>query len=101
MFTNINITDNSKQFKYIIEYIPSNTDKTATIAYADGLQINNEKIDEVFFYDQNTSHIKCGNHWYPIIEDSLKYISELNVATGLIRLYFPGERKSFACTAIV
>lgn len=89
MFTNINITNNSTQFKYIIEYIPSGSNKTTDVEYANGLQINNEQIDEVFFYDKNISHIKCGNHWYPITEDSLKNISKLNTTLGLIRLYFP------------
>ena len=62
MYTNINITNNSDQFKYIIEYIPSSWDKECNIDYLNGVMINDEFAEQISFTYNEQNYIKYKNH---------------------------------------
>lgn len=77
LYTNINIANNSNQFKYVLEYIPSNNTFSNNTKYVNGIDIqceNNEdeweRKDYVLFlhnYIENTpQYIKHHNHWHDI-----------------------------------
>lgn len=89
MYTNINITNNSDQFKYIIEYIPSSWDKECNIDYLNGVMINDEFAEQISFTYNEQNYIKYNNHWYSVNEKPsnqfIPKISKLNT----IRIYFP------------
>lgn len=94
MYTNINITNNTDQFKYIIEYIPRDVKyHNLKINYSNGVDIRDRDdicIDDiVFLYDENDYIGKYNDHWYNTVPShDYKYVpNDYNV--GSIRLYFP------------
>lgn len=86
MFTNINISNSTEQFKYVVEY--KKTLNQSYHSFADGVTIKstNEYIDDILFDYDLTSHFKHNGHWYPINSNTQPNIKCLN---GIIRLYFP------------
>lgn len=90
MYTNINITNNLDQFKYIVEYIPGEKwQKNCNINYLNGMIIQNEFINQIsFMYDDNNC-VKYNNHWYNMKDNALNQFIPDNFELNKIRLYFP------------
>lgn len=100
LLTNINLTDGSEQFQYVVEYVKTGSDYTDTnnpaIGYVRNLQYGSGDdallFDDIMFVNNNedTKPIKFHNDWYNM---SVTSIENEHIPTphnsSKIRLYFP------------
>ena len=89
MFTNVNIKNESNQFKYVVQYIRDDVYTQSSIAYANNIQLEGTTLDGIWIVDEQLEYIKHTNHWYPMIVQGVKDYLPLNPNYGTIRVYFP------------
>lgn len=89
MYTNINITNNSDHFKYIVEYLPQEWQEDCGIDYLNGMMIQNEFVKQISFIYDNKECIKYNNHWYNLNDVAINSFIPNNPKLNRIRLYFP------------
>ncbi len=84
-YTNINILDNNRRFKYIIEYkddIENISRENLSYSLTDNLRVD-------FFNSQDTKYIRVDNYWNKYLGDTtIDYIPE-SYNLSSVNLYFP------------
>lgn len=92
LFTNINITNSTESFKYILEYIKSDTRSEFQTDYLNGMELCEPKVysNDILFIHDNIQHIKHHNHWHKIdTSEATSYYTPNVSKEGVMRLYFP------------
>lgn len=101
MFTNINITNNEDQYKYVTEYIQSDLSITSDIWYIEkrkntdtdieiDIDIDSDGDGDIIFPNNNDVLICNKNYWYPAQNPiPTKSFCPKNTKSSKIRLYFP------------
>ena len=92
LFTNVNITNNTDTFKYVLEYIKNDARVEFQMDYLNGMDLCDPliHIDDILFIHDNIQHVKHFNHWHNIknVETAIAYTPNIS-KEGVIRLYFP------------
>lgn len=90
MYTNINISNNIDQFKYVIEYIEQDGLSNLNLKYLNNLKIHNEYVDDIIFINNENDYLNNNNHWCKINnEEAIHDYIPQTYKEGFIRLYFP------------
>lgn len=88
MYTNINILNNTDQFKYVIEYIGDSDVYELDLRY---LNIKDKNVSDIVFLDNgDKNYLNNNNHWSLVDtnKSNIDYIPKFH-NEGIIRLYFP------------
>lgn len=92
LFTNINITNGTESFKYILEYIKSETRTEFQTDYLNGIGLGECEVrsNDILFIHDNIQHVKHHNHWHHIdTSEATSYYTPDVSKEGVMRLYFP------------
>lgn len=90
MFANVNITNDTEQFQYIVEYICRKESNDIDVTYLTGANVGDVWMDDIIFLNKEMTHLKHHNHWYPIptLDGNNTYLPNV-CHRSTIRLYFP------------
>ena len=89
MFTNVNIKNESNQFKYVVQYIKDDMATKSSIKYVDGVNLGLSTTNCVWIFDEHLEYIKHNNHWYLANENGIDDYTPKNAKYSTIRVYFP------------
>lgn len=90
MFANINITNDTEQFRYIIEYIRQDEYNDIDVSYSSNFNIEEALVNDIIFLNNDIKYLKHYNHWYSVANiNTVKDFLPINCHKSTIRLYFP------------
>ena len=89
MFTNVNIKNESHQFKYVVQYIKNDIFTKSSITYLDNIKLEDKNLEGVWIIDDQFEYIRHNNHWYLMNKPGVNNYLPSNTKYGTIRVYFP------------